>query len=527
MANITKQTGPNSLTGRIAAEKPRNGNDSELKTRVASAWTLAKTMLPQAPYEAQMKFATAQLQLPTRMLTSALRQTAVNAHYTRVGSKLEEVHKCDLNDLLEDPSILTKETSAVQSELKGDAKTAAGKKADDRKEAGPLPAEYPEPKRDEPKELDGSNAAKRPALTEKESSVKKAHGKDCKGCPDCDTEKKDDKKASSKKKAEDETPAPFPPAEDAPAEDAAPAEGEEAPAEDAPADDAPFEGDDDTEETPAAEEEPFDEEKADLQDAIDQLKPDIEALEEAVSEFDANAEDISFDDDETVEGEADELGDIFADGEETGELNEAEAIQEHADEEGEELNLDDLFNNDNMTDKVSALNDEDLIDLEENDGVDFFAPSDPAELESVLEDEEGLMSPADMFNMHGVDDDPMARIFASRKAASEEGVVEPGTLDSFFESEIKGEDRDAEFDHDGDIFADVYEKIKQPTRDDSRDTQPNLKTPTKEASKGTKLAGAKVLTPTPVMRRIRQTGSVKVASQNLAELLFTDEADYR
>ena len=65
-----------------------------------------------------------------------LRQTAKNAHYSKLAETFKQVHKVELNDLLEDPSVLNAEKKAVESEIKGDPKNATSKKADDRKDAG-------------------------------------------------------------------------------------------------------------------------------------------------------------------------------------------------------------------------------------------------------------------------------------------------------------------------------------------------------------------------------------------------------
>jgi hypothetical protein len=523
MANTSKEIRTTSLTGRVAAEKTQTSADKQAadnikviaRQKTACAWTIAKTMLPGAPYAEQVKFASTLMTNTLPALKVAMHQTAVNAHYTRIAEKIETRLKCDLNDLLENPSILTKEEKAVESEFKGEPKDASAKKADDRKDAGPLPAEYPEPKRDEPTELDGSNAGKgRPdSWTDgpgsKEAGNKKACEEGCKG--DCGH---DHSKEATKTAAEGDVDEAIAAADDAAdaGEDAAAAETDAAAVEgDVVPEGAPVDG-----EVPAAgegEAEPFDEELANLEDAVDDVKSDIETLEDAVSEFSNDSDDITFGGQDMLgdEGEGDVDGDVDMSGDFFG------AEGGEGEEGGEELNLEDIFDEGAMADKVSALNDEDVITIEENDGDDFFAPSDAADLESVLEQEEGLTSPADMFNLEGVDNDPMASIFAS-KQASDEGILEPGELEDHFETDLAGDDRDAEFDHDEDIFASLYKDLKQPTRDDHRDTHPNLKTPNnKEAKVAPKQAG---------LRRIRQAAPSKVASTNLASLIFTDEGDF-
>jgi SepF-like predicted cell division protein (DUF552 family) len=56
-----------------------------------------------------------------------VRQAAVNAHWTKVAEKFEEMHKVELNELIEDPSLLSKMQNEVEKELKGEAKNASAK----------------------------------------------------------------------------------------------------------------------------------------------------------------------------------------------------------------------------------------------------------------------------------------------------------------------------------------------------------------------------------------------------------------
>lgn len=593
MANTSKETRTTSLTGRVAAQQTEAAakQAAELKAqqRTACAWTIAKTMLPNAPYGAQMRCATSLRENSTRVLKAMLRQTAINSHMTRVAEQLKEVHKIDMNDLLENPSVLTKEESGIAAEFRTEPKNAASKKADDRKDAGPLPADYPDVKRDEPSELDGSNAAKgRPeSWTEgpgskegskqashgegcecktckkeaskqashgegcecksckKEASAKRAasHGEGCE-CKDCKAAKKeasskkacgdgckgdcghdhDHKKEAASKKADGEgdvvaaDDAAAESSEDATAADDAAADAgmEAADTTPAPADEAPIEGGDD------AEAEPFDEETAALEDSVEDLKADIEQIEEAIADFTDEPSDISFDSEESEggeEGEGDhDAFDLFDEGSDAPEGAEGEGA------EGDELNLDDIFDEGAMADKVSALNDEDVISIEENDGDDFFSPDDASELEELLnrEQEEGFTSPGDMFSTRGVDDDPMARIFTSSKHAAEGEIVAPGELDNFFEANHGSDTRDSDNDHDDDLFADILRGAKQPTRDDKRDTQCNLKEPSKTASKKAPVKQAAGV------RRIRQTAGTKQAMTvaSLAEALFPDDREY-
>ena len=165
MANATKV----SLKEKLAEmSNQKDAIKREARTRVAAAWTTAKTMLPEAPPDVQRAFASTLLQNKTSVLKGVLRQTAINAHYTKVAETFKEVHKVEMNDLLEDPSILSKEKNAVKSEVKGDAKNAAPKIADDRKDCGVQTPTYNDGRghgggtASEPKELDGSKAGERP-----------------------------------------------------------------------------------------------------------------------------------------------------------------------------------------------------------------------------------------------------------------------------------------------------------------------------------------------------------------------------
>ena len=584
MATVNKrENAPNpGLVSRVAAEK-----NKLLKMRVAAAWTLSKTMLPTAPEGEQYKFATNLLTNSTQALKTALKQTAINAHYTRLGTQVEAALKTDLNDLLENPSVLTKEESAVTSELKGEAKNATPKKADDRTESGPLPAKYPEPKRNEPDGMDGDHAADRPKepaeAMKAAASPKKAHSKDCKGCDECDPKKKDDKKAAvvapkkpaapvtpvkaAPKKAEADKPkdkdekkpeakkeAVLTPAakaaavaiatakaavaaakiaiakaaaptkmaapvkkkaeEEAPEEEPADEEPlEDAPEDEAPVDDAPAEGDmpvdDSLEEMPEEgeeEAEPFDEEQADLTDAVEDIKADIETLEEAIADFAGEPEDLTLGEGEMAEpaGELETLGDLDAE----APLEEGAPLSPEGQE--QELDLGAIFDEDAMSDKVSSLNDEDEV-MEAGWAEEIFGPTDPSDLEAILEQEEGLTSPADMFALDGADNDPLAAMFASVKEASAD-IVEPGDLQSYFESSHGTDNRDDVTDHDGDIGSDVLESLKQPTRVETRDTSAKLQPPPKGAA---------------VIRRIKQAAPAAKAALNgnLAQLLFVDDPD--
>src|SRR5258708_26079583 len=74
----------------------------EAQQRVAAAWTIAKTMLPSAPAEVQKSAASNLLQNSTKVLNAMLRQTAKNAHYSKLAETFKNVHKRELNEFMTD-----------------------------------------------------------------------------------------------------------------------------------------------------------------------------------------------------------------------------------------------------------------------------------------------------------------------------------------------------------------------------------------------------------------------------------------
>ena len=586
----------------MSQSKISAAKQAELKTRVASAWTLAKTMLPSAPAAAQYKFAQTLLGNSTRALTAATKQTAINAHYTRLAEQIQQVFKKDMNDMLENSSVWQEAMNGIKGEFKKDPKSAsskvacgddckgcdsckdmkkeAAKVADDRSAAGPLPAKYPDPARNEPSEMDGSHAAERPATLvnpdkgEKMAAKKTACGEGCKGCDECKKEAsakkaceggckegcehkmaaklahaiaksaKHDadcdcnfcemkKEASAKSKKADDTPAEAEgevkageaevkageALEEAGKDEEKANEGE-AEAEEAPAADmeAPEEGD-------AAGEE-FDPEKTNLQEAVDTLKTDIEQIEQAIADFDGEASDMT-DMMSEEEGMPEMMGqdmDMDMDMGQEGAMPPTEPGME-----GQELNMDDIFNQDAMTDKVSALNNEDGDVLE----VTFDwggGPDDAASMEHALDQ----MSEQEFFSQNGVQDHFASLLGESKTAGDFDGsqsvkdVVKPGDLADFFMDDAGAgkEDRDNMSDHDEDIFADILKTEKTPTRNDKRDTHPNMKDSDKKISKvvGKSAAAApRKLKPAAAAPQKKEAG---IDDGNLAALLFGSDEDY-
>jgi hypothetical protein len=505
------------LNTRIAAQKT---SARELRQRVASAWTLARTMLPSAPEAVQLKFAKTLLQNNTTVLKFALRQTAINSMNTKLAEQLKDIHKVELNDLLEDPSLLNKERKSVAAELNGEAKTAA----DDRKDAGPQPNEYKDDGRKEPEGLEASKSEKRPEGTinmsedVKMAAAKKAcKGKGCAGCISC-------------KKAADE-----PNPEEAPKEEP---KSEEVSKEEPKSEEAPKDGEfpaaEPTEEPKKEDEPTFDPDKQEVKDAIEDVQDDIDHLTDALDLSDITDENDNIDDllsnEETVEGDEDDLALDGFDEEQTGLDEEALGNDEFADGE-QELDFSSMFGDENMDSKVSSLANEDSVEAAfdgdgfegiegEDEGMFSFNPSEAASLEGLLDQEEQISSPADMFSVSEEAGDPLAAMFASVKQAAGDDVVTPGTLADHFETGIKGsDDRDSETDHEGDLLAEVADRIKVRDFDEHRDQVSTLKPAEKTAGvkPGAKRAGIRTLSPS------RQVASRLPSGKSLASLIFLDE----
>lgn len=508
MANENKP----SLKDKLAEVKTkREAHSKEAKVRVASAWTIAKTMLPTAPADTQLIFAKSLMANTTKALTAALRQTAINAHYTKVAETFKEVHKVELNDLLEDPSMLNTEKKAVEKELKGEAKSA-GKVADDRKECGEQPKSYDDGRNgSEPKDMDASKAADRteagtkPGETINVSEGKSASAKTaaCGNCGDCE---------GCKKTAAPEDGAPMaPPAEAAPKAPAAP----EAPA--APADEAPMAPPADMPPAPvenpdsAAGEILTDEKKMVVEEKIDEAQEAIKALEKEILEEGNEDLDMS---ETTGEGEA-EIGDEESEeGDDLmGDMPKGE--EGHEDGEGHELDLNSVFDNDNMDEKISALANEGEEHTAAED--DFFAPTSAENMESNL-DESQFASMDDFFSMQGAEADPLASLMASAKTAEQVAgmeVIPSSTGEAaaeFANEEMNGEDRDMDTDHSEDLWAEAINIAGEPEQQGAKrmpqDSQPKL-----EAPKAAKKAAT--------LRRVRPV--VASEKMDIGRALFGDE----
>jgi hypothetical protein len=530
----------------------RDAIKREAQQRVAAAWTIAKTMLPTAPAEVQKSAASSLLQNSTKALNAMLRQTAKNAYYSKIAETFKQVHKVEMNDLLEDPSILSKEKKAVESEVKGDPKNAAvEKKADDRKDAGPQLATFDDgrcsPSKDTtPAEMHADSsksetqAEHRPMDTinksegdkaGKEASAKKqaAHECKCEGeckCPDgckCVKEasvdktaqpgvfggkkapaftKEDAKKKESAEKCADcakmgagkmcakhaavktAQPEDMPPM-DAPAEDMPPMDAEapmgEAPIEEAPMDaEAPAEMPmDEGAEADTAGEILSDEKKMVVEEKIEEAQEAIKALEQEILQ----------------EGE-------------------------------EELDLAQVFNEEDMEEKVSALANEGDEHVAGN-GEEFFAPSAAESMEASLDDTQ-IASMEDFFSLQGSDSDPLRALIAGevRTAAEVAGMeVVPsftGEAAKHFESDsATGENRDNENDHEGDLFAEAIEDQKPEDGGFKRVKQDE--TNVMQAPKSAKKTTAPAKAAAPVIKKLKNVTASERPSFDIAGALLGDD----
>lgn len=521
--NTTKQP---SLKERIAARQQKRAEiGKEAKVRTACAYTVAKSLIPAAPVAIQQKFASILLQVPTKILKAALRQTAINAHYTKLAETLKEVHKVELNQLLEASGDLEKLKNEVKAELKGDAKAAAAKVADDREAAGPQPAKYNdgtpasgdrEYKAD--KRMDAENAGEREADTVnktdggkkiedavqdsaraevtggksgKTSASKKACSKEgCKGCAECSKESSAEKesnfgadgKPNSKEVLQTKTQTASAKTADemtntAPQGDesqAAPAGGP-----------APLPEGGESAPTPAPEGAASDlvqeDQKEVLHEKVQEAAHAVQAIEQEISKEEAEEVDLTGIGEAPIEGEGEVPG-------EEGEMS--------------ELDMQNIFAPEAMSDKVSALANE----HHEGADDDFFGPSDASAMEASL-DEAQFASLDDMFSTTA-SADSMASLFEVTASSVDGFAVVPsstGEAANHFEADHGKDDRDNETDHDNDILSllveglseqkDGQERVKQDATNELE--QPQAKEAAVKAKSKTALKHIKTAAPTP------------------------------
>jgi hypothetical protein len=446
MANPT--TAKASVQEKLADVKSkREAIRREAQQRVAAAWTIAKTMLPTAPAEVQKNAAANLLQNSTRVLNAMLRQTAKNAHYSKLAETFKQVHKQELNEFLTEGEDLSSLKASVEKELKGDPKNAAAdKKADDRKDAGPQEGTYNDGrgcgggKHTEPKPMDaGSSASSTEAAGRPEDTVNKSEsdGAAAKAAAKASPKKAD---AVAKKaeacKCEGECKCA---AKAAAVEPVAEKQADDAALLDAPAGDMPAE--------------------APMGEAPIEEAP-MEELGEAPAEMPID------------EGaEADSAGEVLSDEKKMiveEKIEEAQsaiqALEQEILQEGEEeLDLAQVFNEEDMEDKVSSLANEGDEHTAGN-GEEFFAPTSAESLEASLDGDMNVASMEDFFSLQGSDSDPLRALIAGeiRTAAEVAGMeVLPsstGEAAKAMESNSTDADgRDNENDHDGDLFAEAIE----------------------------------------------------------------------
>lgn len=571
MANEKATEKAPTLQERIAARQAKRAEvGKEAQVRVAAAYTIAKTMLPTAPAEVRKAFASALLATPTKVLKAALRQTAKNAHYTKIADTLREVHKVEMNQLLEASGDLEKAKNQVKAELKGDAKSANAKVADDREAAGPQPAKYDDGtpasgnrayKEDE--RIDASGSETRPADT-----VDKTEGSDTKtedAVQDSARAEVTGAKTSAAKQADimgaaPAAPKPAPAPAPAPKPAAAPApsavadnkaeirasakKADACPADckcaecikkkesstekesNFGADGKPNEGKVLQTKTQTASKKTADEmapgaPQGDIAPAAPGAGP---ADAEMPEPPDIAAETLQQDDTKAV------LKEKVQEAEQAVQAIEQEINKEEAEEvdltglgtgEGigeapmteEPMDMADIFSDANLTEKASNLANE----HHESADDDYFGPSASSELEASL-DQPQFASFEDMF-AHEASADPLAGLF-ERTAASVEGYeVVPsftGEAANHFKAEHGTENRDNETDHDEDILSLLVEGLSEQDNDQERvkqDATPELETP-----QAAKEAAAKK----PVLKHIKASGPVAAPAppENIADALF-------
>lgn len=108
------------LKDRLAALKAKKATVTvkEAKVQVVAAWTLAKTVLPNAPAEVQQKFASAIVGLDSKILRASVKQAAVNSYWSKFAEEMEH-DGCGLNKFLEDESLLNRLKSEIKKEFSG------------------------------------------------------------------------------------------------------------------------------------------------------------------------------------------------------------------------------------------------------------------------------------------------------------------------------------------------------------------------------------------------------------------------
>lgn len=116
----------------LAAKQKQAETVKTAKMRVVAAWTLARTLAPNAQVHQHRLVANALLRLGTRALVGMTKNIAVIANNHKLAEKFEDIHKVSLNDFMDDENLVSKLKAEVEKELKAEpTKYAKGKKADE------------------------------------------------------------------------------------------------------------------------------------------------------------------------------------------------------------------------------------------------------------------------------------------------------------------------------------------------------------------------------------------------------------
>ncbi len=191
---------------------------------------------------------------------------------------------------------------------------------------------------------------------------------------------------------------------------------------------------------------------------------------------------------------------------------------------GQEMDMQDIFSDANLTEKASNLANEHHESADE----DYFGPSASSDLEASL-DEPQMASLEDMFSTTA-SADPMASLF--RTAANVEGFEVVNSFDeaaNHFKSEHGKDDRDKDSDHDNDILSLLVEGLSE--QEDGQERVKQDATPELETSAASKEASAKK----PALKHIKASAGAPAAKTdiNVADALFAsidayeDERDAR
>ncbi len=237
---------------------------------------------------------------------------------------------------------------------------------------------------------------------------------------------------------------------------------------------------------------------------------------------------------------ANAVGDQVAEGSLLSKIDTAEQqisdIESEVEEAGEEaLDLAAIFNPEVQADKAQNLANEGEgadIPADEMEGVDF-GPSSTDDMQDAADfgGDVGTTEP-DYFKGASGPDDPMAFLLGGEKTAAAEGVDVPmGDMAKHFETDLAGDDRDAESDVE-DLFGEVLVALDQPTMKQKRDTEPHFEeppapqTPDKKASAPPAPQAAAPAKKSSITTVGVPVSTLKTAScEDIARLIFNDEDD--